>query len=239
MMNTDRSFNTGDISNWNTRAMNLLQQGDTTAAVSILRGAIRSLSSHVRSTRKTKQAVRGPFTIETAAIRSVSVVPEGWGGVSDEIFTLFPRAFEVSSAVLNSEDYDSCGRILLYNMALAMDIQAHWFAKANDTESAVEWTKRAISIYEAALHTGRESAAHQGNSTSVNVVVLATINNLGRLQSRRHCFQETKDCLRLSLEIFRRLAEEGNCPVDCQLPFQSIVPFMWLNDMVLTCAPVA
>ena len=64
------------------------------------------------------------------SIESVSVVSNGLEDASIDILALFPRAFLIAPPMV--DNFEACARILLYNMALACDVQASLLEATGD-----------------------------------------------------------------------------------------------------------
>ena len=222
-----------DISQWNLEAINLLQRGNARGATALLGNALRMLGAHVRAAEA--QGRRAPAEM-VSSLRSVAVALDCVGQladpeISDEILPLFPKVFELPDSISN----DDCARILLYNMAIACEVHA---LQAGSILTALEWTHKAVHFYQCSLQIGGD-ILNGDTRTEVNMVVLATTNNLSRLFSYHHCFQETRACLLLSLEVMNRLADAGDCPEEYLLQFKGVTSFMCLDEFILTAAPVA
>ena len=226
-MSEDRFYETS-LCFWNARAISLVQQGNCSGAILLFQQCLQTLGSHGQFSGNEQQ--RDHVAHE---INSVPVVALEENSV--DIVSLFPRAFLMTFPVL--EDFENCSRILLYNMALACDIQASLLEVAGDPLSASQWADRAINVYCWALSVAYESSCDLGGKTLAEVVALAATNNLGRLQSRLGFFEEARACVLRSLEIFNRVWRAGHGTNS--LPYESLAPFIFLGQCVLPNAPAA
>lgn len=249
------------IPQWNSDAIMALQMGDTKFAVAILKKALSIMRTNIeQTTEDDPMAVDDGMPSASCcssnqrsaqhpqeSIRSVVISDDSDDTVSpydisdNTLFTFYPNAFEVASSdstTAGMPDYKQ-SVVLLFNMALAMDDLSQRITKMT---AANTLQRNAIGLYAAArdlilFHWNDENQAVPGLRT----LLLASANNLGRLQSLHLSFQDTRACLMLTLDVLS--SEEAMAQVqedDYDQLCLSVAAFLYLQrDSILTAAPAA
>ena len=244
------------IPQWNSEAIIALQMGDTRRAVATLKKALNVVRTNIDQTEDDPMAVEDAMPSSSCcsshhsstqqpqeSIRSVVISDETddadspYDTSDSALFTFYPNAFEVVEVSTSKSDYKQ-SVVLLFNMALAMDTLAQRVAKV---DAAVNLQRNAVGLYAAARDL---VLFHWDNGASVpglRTLLLASANNLGRIQSLHLSFKDTRDCLMLTLDLLsfeNAMVEVQDDDYD-QLCL-SVAAFLYLQrDSILTAAPAA
>ncbi|CAB9517127.1 unknown protein [Seminavis robusta] len=229
-----------------------LQRGNASSAISEFKAALMSLKRQIDQTRQSseiqnkkdqEQDLLGEWTDHGGfSIQSLSIAHKTWLKEECGLFLLFPKVFRIckTQGSMNALECRSCLIVLLYNLGLAYDLQA----KSGPVGATYKCMERAIFFYQAAL----EAAVSTDHARSVAVlanmklVLLATINNLARLESLQLCSEGLNTCLDWAGDL---LCSTTNVPLeedvdeDYQFLLQSLGPSLQLDAFVLPAAPAA
>lgn len=219
---------------WNGRAIASLKDGEFVSSVTILKKALDELKDSLDDAEMQGPAHDEGQNDSLPSVRSISIIEEGASIESDsnQLFDLYPRAFELP----NGTSKPRAVVALLYNLALTFDIRA---LTTEDAHSTHINQSRAIDLYSTALKVASTSW-NQDDMLAMASVTVAIVNNLGRLQSLRLAFADTKHLLKLSMDLLNSPnALTHMNDADRVALSTSIAPFICLGDHVLTNAPMA
>lgn len=197
----------------NSAAISLLEEGQLNEAIATLKATL----SHIRSQPDLAEAMgsgveesvhHGIEPTEASGgaaamnptqsspdstIRSVPIQPRGFTLLADSYFTMFPKAFKIRNDV-RVVDMQTIVSVLLYNLALSM----HVFGAQNADQGLL--SVAVCRQYEIALQMVLncwDGAA----ASDFFVLLMATLNNLGCVQSQNQNLRECHDLLRVALDL--------------------------------------
>jgi hypothetical protein len=242
-------MNIHSINQMNSQAIASLEQGGSSRAVTILKKALASLlaiENEVVMLEDPKSSHVLLSSIQSVAIASIDQVV--LRGASDgDLLAMYPRAFIVQSppGAVTGGSFHLTILVILYNLALALDVMALATERAMTEQppyiihGILAWRKNAIELYKAALHVASDRT--QEEIPTMSCLLLAAINNLGRLQSQRHCFADTKDCLRTFIHLYEGTSDATRKKnvEDFELLLGNLAPFLCVKDNLLSVAPAA
>jgi hypothetical protein len=222
----------------NMEAITLLRQGNVSDAIRTFQDAVRTLKACLPEKAELMINLEEP-TSGSLSIRSVSIfdneeaIARSLADTKD-LFDFYPRAFEMLAPSCYSH-YKRCIVVLLYNMAVAFDAGA---VSTTDPSVATRAVQPAVQLYSSALHFA--STNWDGNDLSaMRCVLLAVVNNLGRLQSLCLDYQKTRFCMTMAIDLLSSADSSQFIHEDFQPLAMSVGPFYLLNQNILTVAPSA
>ena len=237
------------ISQWNAEGIAALQLGQYKLAVSTFKKALK----HFAQTEETTDSMdidRADMMSQKNCVRSVCISAESTeddaltkpDDLDNALFDFFPKAFEIDSFSQSCLD-NRLSVILLYNMALAIDTMAQ---EVTDNKSVAVngLTKMAMNLYATARDLLLLHWVDSNNGKVVagmRTVLLATMINLGRLQSQHMSFAETRMSLMAALDLL--LASDATVQMENEDFDQlslSVAAFIYMQrDTILSVAPAA
>lgn len=222
----------------NVKAIVSLREGDTALSVQIFKQALVDLKADLDTDTLPPCDDEGPmeFAEFEPAVRSIPVIEEesALHNCTDnqELFDMYPRAFDVPSGTPNSRTVV----VLLYNLALTYDLQALW---TTDQTMVRSCRTQALNLYISALKVASASWSAT-DVADMRSVIVATANNLGRLQSIRLSFVDTKHLMQLSMGLLNSPDARAHMGDEDYFALcTSIAPFMCMGEELLTIAPMA
>jgi tetratricopeptide (TPR) repeat protein len=228
----------------NMEAIFLLRQGRISEAISTFKDALRTIKAGLpeKAESMINFGDEEPTSASTSspAVRSVSIVDNEDATArlladTNDLFDFYPRAFEILTPTCYSH-HKRCLVVMLYNMAVAFDSSA---ISTGDPSASVANMESALQLYSSALDVARTNW-DQDDVAAMRCVLLAILNNLGRLQSLSLDFQQTRCCLTMAVDLLswadvpQLINEEDYRPLA-----MSVGPFYVLNQKLLTVAPSA
>ncbi|CAB9496419.1 expressed unknown protein [Seminavis robusta] len=232
------------IKKHNMDAISLLRSGEIAESIQTFKSALRAIQSGLPNEPdyaafvEHERAVLPPSSLPP--VRTVSIVDneEALANLladSPALLDFYPRVFQMLSPSCVASHTRSIV-VLLYNMAVALDYQG---ILVDDASAALTFQASARQLYDSALQF---ASTHwdKEDMTAMRGVILAVVNNLGRLQSLRLAFQETRFCVKLAMELMRSWDAMNHIDNEDVVKLgMSVGPFYLLNKDILTVAPSA
>lgn len=222
----------------NNDAIAALQRGDTADAVQSLKHALALLMPLANEGQPPAAvAPASPGSIHSAPLLSLATTLSNTEN-DDEVFVMYPRPFvlSITPPMPGLVCIHQCMVVVLYNLAFAFDTLVLSKAGMPNLQSKVMgWRANAVKLYRLCLQVA--GSRSRAEVDLMKCVLLAASNNLGHLSK---AFDDTKNCLRMSLDLIGAggLTDQIS-PDDYELLFSSLAPFLCVKEYLLPVAPAA
>jgi hypothetical protein len=233
---------------WNTRAVAYLQEGDVDKCVLIIKDELACVRADFEKFAA-QEGDHESMDLEDGqerpcfpAIHSVPLSCDDkasslWDSPNN-LFSFFPRAFVLEQDhAVTGKDQGNDARyavVLLYNLALAYHTEAarHFQRKGASCYMHQRSLDAAVRLYQSALQIA-DSSWDEADFEDGRCLLLATLNNLGFISSHRMEFLETCHCIGMMCELIdlenaAYASSNGSSlsDTDFELFFQSVFTFL-------------
>jgi hypothetical protein len=236
--------NTEAIKGLNMEAISFLKRGEISDAISTFKRALRTMKASLPEIAELTINFEdeGPTAVSIAspAVSSEGIVDDEGAlarilADTEDLFDFYPRTFQMLTPTCYSHHNRSIV-VLLYNIAVAYDLNA---GSTEDPKIAASCLETARQLYSSALDVAMANWA-EDDLVTMRCVLLAIVNNLGRLHGRSFDFQRTRFCLTMAVSLLDSVeTPEWINDEDLRPLIRSVGPYCVLNQSLLTVAPFA
>ena len=150
------------------------------------------------------------------------------------LFTFYPRAFQLAYSRPEDATFPQILVTLLYNLALATHVKCI----DNPARTTPRYQNSVLKLYQHGMNLARAFLTPQ--DTSILCVQLALANNLGFFYSELGHFQETRESVRELVQLLHQTSQNMISPEDFGIFFESACIHMDHGAQHLLClAPAA
>jgi hypothetical protein len=173
-------------------------------------------------------------------IASQTSQPEG-GSKSDNLFTLFPRAFTIKKSHAHYFGASNLSLVLLYNLAVAAHIKVCDFLDLKPQTDPRPLLSAVIKLYENVASASEGSFFGSHDLQEMLCLLIATANNIGFCYDALGDFSKFRESMTLTL-AFLSLSNDEMYPIpqaDMEIFLSSTLTFIESRGRDLCSAPAA
>ncbi|CAB9497340.1 expressed unknown protein [Seminavis robusta] len=210
----------------NTYATELLKQGHTDAGIEGIHSALASLQArcplflqqsayehpfqHLQQPMSQKVPTRD---IQSMAYYSVPIAselasPTGGSILSDNLFTLYPRAFAIRRSHSCQFGPSKTFLVLLYNLAVAVHVKALNFLETHPETDPRPLLAVVVQLYENVTIVGQENLVEAHDFQEMLCLLIATANNMGHCYDALNEFPKFRESMSLTLDLLSLSSDE-------------------------------
>jgi hypothetical protein len=204
-------------------------------------GSLAPLPEESLSTSKPFQAKDTRFSSYHSVPIASQISHPGGGSTSDNLFTLYPRAFDIQKSHAHCFGASNVSLVLLYNLAVVAHIKACAFLEANPQTDRRPLLAVVIQLYENVAIASQGSLVGSHDFQEMLCLLIATANNIGFCYDVLGEFSKFRESITLTLDLLS-LSSDERYPIpraDMDIFLSSTLIFLESRGRDLCNAPAA